>query len=872
MPLRDGCTDEDIQANIQTLIAEGKPPDQAAAIAHERCGKSVPVVKGTKRIQSGSLIKAISQDTFEGHLIRYGARDDSDIHHEWFSTKTMLMRTSGYAIKGRPINYQHGLDTEFGSFPIGVFNFVEEDDIGLFVRGQLHLRDSYIDMLKELGRLKSLHWKDSDLHQRADIAVKSVTKLIHDVPMQFSMGADLAAYVVNEKTGHIDQCGIVHGALTPTPADDKNPLIQFKSAWRRVITPDTGNVTYSIPSSETVTIEYPVDTQETGTKGHAQSGLTITVSKNQPIEVNDMSTRLKACSPEEAERLRVSLNEWLEAYIAEAGMDANEGQMAEMTDEMEENLNKQDDASTEGVVEEAAAAVADEVTEVVEEEGSITQAVVEQIVEDNLEEILPEVVKAFMTNQAKSSNRRAAGVKKAMNKYKDTVPAESHKSKIGGFSRQSNVRVSEPRKYVALTGEEMALGLKIASAALYPYGVPAGANLGDIVKTGLLSEEYVQSMAHKIADDLKTDGLKSMGVFDRAMIQDRHALKTAMPFKADELDATAITNQGAEWAFIWYDTRLWERARHETKLFNLMVAAGMRTADVQSKTMNVKLETGSPTVYTAPESRSLDSTGLPEVVVQTTPFTTDEVEKTVKKHMLASAFSEELNEDSIIVIQQFLNQDAVMALAESLESVFYNGDTTNSSSNINTDTAPETGIQTPDYIAWDGIRHNFLVENTDFGNAKGSALQITDYENTINLLDTVIRPRKNNLLFIVDYATTSATRKLPELLTDDVKTSGGAGTAFAGRIEQLFEVLFYTSGFAGLSQADGFISDTGSNNTKGGITCVYAPYWQYGRRREMTIEFERFAQRDSTVVVASVRHILVARSSSAAAGTFNLTV
>ncbi|KKL27488.1 hypothetical protein LCGC14_2384670, partial [marine sediment metagenome] len=41
MPLLTGCTEDDIQANIATLIDEGKSPDQAAEIAHDMCdGKS----------------------------------------------------------------------------------------------------------------------------------------------------------------------------------------------------------------------------------------------------------------------------------------------------------------------------------------------------------------------------------------------------------------------------------------------------------------------------------------------------------------------------------------------------------------------------------------------------------------------------------------------------------------------------------------------------------------------------------------------------------------------------------------------------------------------------------------------------------------
>lgn len=871
MPLRQGCKDEDIQANIATLIGEGKSPDEAAAIAYNMCNKTAPTVKA---IQAGSLIKAVTDTTFEGYLVRYGNEEDTDLDGEWFSDKTYFMRKAGYPIKGAPVNYQHGMEPDFGAFGLGLFNMVDEDEIGLFVQGQQHTRAEYLDILHELGRVKGLKWSSQEMNRRAELAQKAVHSLVHSVPLQFSMGADIAAFVVNSETKHIDQCGIVHGALTPTPADDKNPLIQFKSAIRYILTPDS-NITYSIPNRETVTSGY-VTSQESPVESESEASQNTVQSHSDTNirEDNEMTKRLKMLSSEEAEAMRQSLMAWLDDTLAQMGMEADDTMMAEMTDEMEDKLDKQDDMSEEGVVEEAAAAIATEVD--AESEGGevpVTEAVVEQIVADNLEEILPDEVKKYMAKQAQQEKNRKSRVAETLQHARENAPANSHKARRGGYATEQPARISveEERKYAHLTAEQMALGLKIVAAANYPFGMPPGIRMEDIVKSGRVSEGYIRTMTHKAGAVMQRDGhFQQKSAADTMMLHDRIALKSAMPFKADELDAVAITNQGAEWAFIFYDTRLWERARHETQLFNMLTERGMRTADVTGKTMNVKLNTGSPTVYTAPEGQSLDASGRPEVVVQTTPFTTDEVAKDVKKHMLASAFTDELDEDSIIAIQSFLDEDVMTTLAEALEDALNNGDTTTTTSNINTDGTPATGIQTPLYIAWDGLRHNWLVDNTDQSNAKGSALVLTDYEDTILLLDATIVNRRQNMIFVIDYKTESATRKLPEVLTDDVKQSGG--TAFAGQIGELFSVPVYMSGFMRLSQADGTQSATSSSNTKGTIECVYAPYWQYGRKREVQIELERYAQSSATVVVASVRHILAARGANAAAGTYNITV
>jgi len=822
---------------------------------------------------------------FEGYLVRFSDDRDRDLTQEWFSKNTWFMRSvAGYGIKGKPVNYQHGMDETFGAFPIGVFSFDDEDDIGLFVRGQLNTRREYIEMLRELGRVKGYTLSDSQLRKRADVAFKAVERLITEVPQQQSMGADLAAFKVDEKTGHIEQCGIVHGALTPTPADNKNPIVQFKSALNYVMAIENdsqtflfndGNSRQRASDNGTAKMVNPLKVNPDMAYVNASDSRFATHGNDNNSKENPVAKKsLKEMSPEERELLRSIVKEIVLELSEESDMEADDADVIAMVDEVEEEIKMSDE---------------EEIKMSDEEDDDTTKA--EELDEDEIVKrvkayfALPTMIKQHLDARAKATKARKSIAKGALADHMNNAPTKSKKSQVGGMqvannggysptTPQSNSRISvwNERKYAGLTAESMALGLKIASQALYPYGAPEGTTLGDFVKSGIVSESYIKTMAHKAMPIIeRADGFKSSGVFDNMMEHDRIAMKSAMPFKANELDAVSIANQGAEWAFIFYDTRLWERARHETELFNIMTSRGMRTADVTGKTMNVKLNTGSPTVYTAPEGMSVGADGRPEVVVQTTPFTTNEVQKDVKKHMLATGFTDELNEDSIIAIQQFLDQDVVTTLSEALEDAMNNGDTTADATNINTDSIPATGIQTPLYIAFDGLRHNWLVDNTGQGNATGVALALTDYEDTIMLLDPTIVNRRQNMLFVIDYKTESATRKLPELLTDDVKRSGG--TAFAGQIGDLFSVPVYMSGFARLSEADGKISTvTPANNTKGTIQVIYAPYWQYGRSRDVTIELERYAQSSATVVVASVRHTLAARGAYASAGTYNITV
>ncbi len=55
MPLKPGSDDATISANIETLIKEGKPPDQAKAIAYSEAGRERPKKKVKKTKKKGKV-------------------------------------------------------------------------------------------------------------------------------------------------------------------------------------------------------------------------------------------------------------------------------------------------------------------------------------------------------------------------------------------------------------------------------------------------------------------------------------------------------------------------------------------------------------------------------------------------------------------------------------------------------------------------------------------------------------------------------------------------------------------------------------------------------------------------------------------------
>jgi hypothetical protein len=810
-----------IERNDQYLVykedVDGNPTGDALRL-HETREEAVDQIVAIeasedntdKMVYPGGAIKAVGEGRIGGYLVKFTDEERPDVLGEYFDATTRFY-LDAFPVVGSPVLYHHGLDAKLKIKGLGKFATLKQDDFGLWVETQLEMKDEYEQMIAD--------WIDQGL-------------------AGWSSGALPASVAVDKTTGHIKSWAIVEGSVTLTPAMPFDTRIQTLRSFQ----------------AQLKELEAMGQQEEENGK--------VAPDNNQTTKGSD--NMLKQLTPEVAEAILEQLAMLLEEMLVEAEMPAEEEEVEQLAADMEEKAEDmlEEDEEKFASVEDARAWVNKHV-----------HALIPDALRAHL--LAEEEVKEEQRNDARDT------AKTAVDAVKRNVPAPRKKRERGAFAQNPEgedmrITVEEEAKYAHLTAEEMALGVKIAMAGVPTYlrsRIRSGSELG-------FSDGYMKAMFHKVNNVVHGQGsIMNRKVQDTAFIQDQVALKRAIFWKADEQDSVSITGQGLEWAFISYDTAIWDRARNETELYNILVNKGMRTMNVEGKTMNVKLNTGSPTVYTAPEGRSVDSTGRPEVVVQTTPFATDEVEVDVKTHALANAFTDQLTEDSIIGIVQFLNEDVVQTLSESLESGIINGDTTTTAStNINLiDGTPATGIQTPLYIWADGLRHNALVDNTTQATDGGGDFSINDYIDTIGLFDKTVRARRGNMVFVIDYETEIQTRKALQILTRDVAGSNstlldGQSYMFAGAVPPLNGVDVYLSGELNLANTAGKISATAGNNTTGTIICAYAPYWQYGRKREVMIEFDRYAQSFSTVLVASVRHCFVARGADGACLTYNIGV
>ena len=809
MPLIDGSTDEIISENIAQLIHEGYSREQAAAIAYAVAGKTNPETEKKIYARSPEAIKRVEAKVAGriGGYLIKFSNAEAPDLEGEYFDAETDFMIGPWAY--RPVLYHHGLDKTLKAVPVGLIDTLKIDKVGLWAEAQLDLRNEYVE---------------------------AILRLIDEGVIAWSSGS-YPHLIDKDAKGHIKMWPLAEGSLTPTPAEPQGTEIRSLQDMRLALLREHSEAKSGLGGIDAAGIE----AGQQITEGTATDNAEVIMSREELMAI-----------------IEEVVNRMLADYKAEMGQNG-----AGIREEDEEDVVKAGQTEAEAI----AQAVEEEKDK--EEQGKAVRKALES--ETAMARIFGAMYKATLATMENQRARSAKALQTAREQAKDWHLESAAKSQGGGFrdrGGQTAITVEEPEEWRYASGDDMAMGFKILAAAQYPIVIPRNLKIGDVV-----SEEYARAMMHKVALETKSNPpFQNIHANDGARKSGYYAYTKAWRgIKADELDAVAITNQGAEWAFIDYDTRLWDRVRPETKLFNLMVERGMRTMDVSGKTMNVKMRTGSPTVYTVPEARSVDGTGSPENTVQITPFTTDEKAVNIATHAVAVAYSDQLDEQSVIPVAANVNEDLLQTLAESLESVFINGDTTATASNINTDATPATGMSSPDYLAWDGFRHIPLVDYTTRGHAKGATLAIEDFINTIKLLDDeFFGIRDKTGLFILDTDTEIATRKLLALLTKEV--AGDQATIFSGSLSDLFQVPFYNSGKLGKAQADGTNSATAASNTRGQVLYVNAPYWQYGRQTETRVRAGRNELGLSTYVVASVFHCLAARGDNAAAMTYNIIV
>ena len=313
---------------------------------------------------------------------------------------------------------------------------------------------------------------------------------------------------------------------------------------------------------------------------------------------------------------------------------------------------------------------------------------------------------------------------------------------------------------------------------------------------------------------------------------------------------TAESGYGSSLVGAQYVGELWQAPRKLGRVFPLINSFEMTDA-----TAYLPVEADLPEMLFVSESTANNSSNYDTVKTGSNRATV-----TAKKFVIHQMHSGELEEDSIIPFTPFLRMQAARSVAHYSDSLVLNGDTTNAGTgNINLDDADPA--DTKHYLAFDGIRHAALVDNTGNVINAGGALTYTDLVGPASvkalmvdstyLMDWGHPDDPEQLVYVADPATADAISTLSEVLTVD--KYGPNATVLTGEQARVGRHPLVSSIAVSKTEADGKVSTTAGNNTLGQVVAFHRGGFVAGWRRRVRTETERLPATDQTRVVHSLR-------------------
>jgi HK97 family phage major capsid protein len=301
-----------------------------------------------------------------------------------------------------------------------------------------------------------------------------------------------------------------------------------------------------------------------------------------------------------------------------------------------------------------------------------------------------------------------------------------------------------------------------------------------------------------------------------------------------------------------------------------LVVPNLTRIPMPSNPFDIPLGLTDPTWYKAGENAA---------VSESTPTT-------AKSTLTATEIATELNwsytmeEDAVIAMAPELRMTVARSGAETMDGFALNADATSAATgNINSDDAAPAANSYYLSAGQDGIRHQWLVDNTAMGSDENGALTDTTITTTLALMGKYA-VRSQDLVFFCDAKT---------YLNGFLVTGSGAPGEYVSTIDKFGpDAIIRTGQLAAyrgipivvtssqnLTQADGKVNSAGSN-TKGQISIVNTRMWYVGMLRDLLVEMDTDIRKRQYIMVASFREAISTRgtrsSNTHTAGIYNITV
>lgn len=388
-----------------------------------------------------------------------------------------------------------------------------------------------------------------------------------------------------------------------------------------------------------------------------------------------------------------------------------------------------------------------------------------------------------------------------------------------------------------------------------------------------LPEDQVRTLDRKAIDDLfprlplnafygKDRGHARRGDYDLT-----NAYQRAMD--------TAESGFGSQLVGAQYVHDLWDAPRKLGRIFPLL-----DSFEMTDPTAYLPVEVDIPELLYVSES-----TVNPAAAYASRKTGSQRVQVNAAKFVLHQVWSGEMEEDSLVPFVGFLRRQAALSLAHYSDSIVLNGDNTNAATgNINSDDADPDDSRA--YLAFDGMRHAYLVDATGQGSNAAGAVTLSGLNglrglmiDTTNLHDWGHPTNPDDLVWFSDPFTADKIALLDEYLTMD--KYGQGATVFNGEAGRILGHRHISTVAMAKTDTDGKVNAGAgvASNTKGQVAAVNLRGYKVGWRRRIQTETERIAASDQTRLVLSLRVGLGRFTSTGAAsgikstaGLYNVTV
>jgi hypothetical protein len=363
-----------------------------------------------------------------------------------------------------------------------------------------------------------------------------------------------------------------------------------------------------------------------------------------------------------------------------------------------------------------------------------------------------------------------------------------------------------------------------------------------------LSQEQVRTMDRRAIDDMfPRIPLHEFHGKDRALARaGKFELTRAYQDAIRAMD-TAESGFGSQLIGAQYVHDLWEAPRKLGRISPLI-----ESFEMTDPTTYLPVEVDIPEMLFVAENTANNSSDYTTVKTGS-----QRVQVDAKKFIIHQMWSGEMEEDSLIPFVPFLRRQAAKSLAHYSDSLDLNGDNTNAATgNINLDDADPA--DTKHYLAFDGIRHAALVDNTANKVDVAGPLTLSNINalralmiDATNLTDWGHPTDPDDFVWVSDPYTADKLALLDEYLTWD--KYGPQATVYNGELGRILGHRHISTIAMPKTEADGKVSTTGSNNTKGQFLGFNRRGFVTGWRRRVMVETERLPGRDQTRIVYSLR-------------------